>query len=308
MLAKILRMALACIALICTLHSIAQYSNYHEPYQDTRGSSGINVYIGGNTFLGDLGGTKGRGAPFVKDFNSKTIRPYVGASYTRFPFSWLAVKGGLHYTWVTGADSLIKIKQGNAAGRFVRNLNFKSALAEVSAEVELYPIQTLWQYEEAGWRPYIGSGIGVFHFNPKAMLNGKWYKLKPLHIEGQGFAEYPERKDYKLTQLYIPLTLGLKHRISNSYFVSLSATFRKTFTDYIDDVSTSYIDPNLYDKYLAPKDAILAKQLYYRGTTPFETVTPDPYRGYPSKDSYTSLFFSITYLLNNRDGYRFIGY
>ena len=306
MLPKTLRLAVACIVWLCGVHSMAQYSNYHEPYQDTRGSSGFNFYLGGNTFLGDLGGTKGKGAPFIKDFNSNTIRPFVGASYTYFPFSWLSVKGGLHYTWVTGADSLIKIKTGNAYGRYIRNLNFKSALAEASVEAELYPLQTIWEYGEAGWRPYLAAGIGVFHFNPKGSLNGKWYELHPLHLEGQGFTEYPERKNYTRTQMYIPLTLGLKHRLSNSYFISLSATFRKTFTDYIDDVSTTYIDPNLFDKYLSPANAALAKYLDYREVFT-ETSHTGIQRGESHNDSYTSVFFTITYLFDNRYGYRYIG-
>lgn len=305
--ANTLRMVLACVALVWAFNSIAQYSNYKPPMQDTRGSSALNFYLGGTTFLGDLGGTKGKGQPFIKDFNTRTIRPYLGVSYAYFPCSWLSVKGGLHLTKVTGADSLIKNKAGNAAGRFVRNLNFKSAITELSAEVELYPLQILANYAEAGWRPYVGTGVGIFHFNPKGYLNGTWYNLQPLHLEGQGFAEYPERKNYKLTQLYIPLTLGLKYRINSSYFVSLSAMFRKTRTDYIDDVSTNYIDPALFDKYLSPSDAMLAKQLNFREVLIPEVPKIGIQRGEYHKDSYTSVFFTITYLFDKRDGYNFIG-
>ncbi|TKK68948.1 hypothetical protein FC093_09650 [Ilyomonas limi] len=305
MFTKTLHLVLACAALLMVHRSTAQYSNYIEPMQDIRGSSGINFDFGTNTFLGDLGGTKGLGKPFAKDFNSKTIRPYLGVSYTYFPYKWLSVKGGLHYTLVTGADSLITNKQGNARGRFDRNLSFKSGIEELSAEVEWYPLQLIPRFEEARVRPFIGSGIGLFHFNPKAKLAGKWYDLKPLHLEGQGFTEYPEQKNYKLIQPYLPITMGVKYRISNSYFISLSGCFRKTFTDYIDDVSTTYIDPNLFDKYLSPANATIAKQLYYRGLNG-ENSTLWP-RGYASKDSYTSFFFTITYLFDNRRGYDYIG-
>ncbi len=296
----------ASFLLLFALHSYAQFSNYKEPWQDTRGSKGYNFEIGGNTFLGDLGGTSGIGKPSVKDFNGETLRPYFGVSYTRFPFSWISVKGGLHFTMVTDADSLIKERVGHSAGRFERNLSFKSAIEELSAEIEFYPFQTIYKYEEAQLRPFIGSGIGLFHFNPKAQLNGKWYNLRPLHLEGQSFPEYPERKNYKLTQPYIPLTLGLKYRLSNSYFISLSTCIRKTFTDYIDDVATTYIDPTLFDKYLSPTNATLAKQLYYRAS-PFSDYVPTEYRGYHSKDSYASIFFTITYIFDNRNGFNFIG-
>ena len=305
MLAKSLRLLLLCAALLWVHHSTAQYSNYTEPLQETRGSSGINFYFGANTFLGDLGGNRGIGKPFIKDFNIKTIRPYVGISYTYFPYNWLSVKGGVHFTTINGADSLITNKEGHAAGRFARHLQFESNITELSAEAEFYPFQTLWNYEETRWRPFIGSGIGLFHFNPKAQLNGKWYNLQPLHLEGQGFAEYPERKDYKLIQPYIPLTFGMKYRVNNNLFVSLSSCTRTTFTDYIDDVSTTYIDPKLFDKYLSRANAILAKQLYYRAPAS-EIYSTTQYRGYGSKDSYTTFFLTITYLFT-RDGYNLIG-
>jgi len=269
--------------------------------QDTKGSSAVNFDFGGNTFLGDLGGSMGTGRHFIKDFNYKTVRPFFGVDYLYFPSNWLSVKGGIHHTVVTGADSLIKKREGHSAGRFERNLSFQSAITEVSAEFELYPLQTFWEYEESRCRPFISSGIGFFHFNPKAQLNGKWYNLNPLHLEGQGFPEYPERKNYKLTQPYIPLTIGLRYRLTNNYFISLSGCFRKTFTDYIDDVSTTYIAPALFNKYLSPTNAALAKQLYYRASKNSVTYSPTQYRGYTGKDSYTSFFFTITYLFNKRD-------
>src|SRR5690349_18415443 len=90
---------------ICrTNYTNAQYTNYVEPFKDLRGSSALSFQLGATTFLGDLGGNQGSGAPYLKDFNSKTIRPLVGASYAYFPLSWLSIKGSLNYTWVTGAD------------------------------------------------------------------------------------------------------------------------------------------------------------------------------------------------------------
>ena len=172
----------------------------------------------------------------------------------------------------------------------------------MSGSVELYPLQTLSQFNEIKLRPFIGTGIGFFHFNPKAHLYNEWFELQPLHLEGQGFAEYPDRKNYKRTQIYIPLSLGFKYKITDNYFFSLSTIFRKTFTDYIDDVSTNYIDPSLFNKYLSRYDAILAKQLYYRGNN-----NPAPssgsIRGYNSLDSYTSIVFTFTYLFNRSESY-----
>lgn len=293
-------------ALLVSLQVQAQFSNYKAPMQDTRGSSVVNLNLGGTVFLGDLGGTGGQGEKGAKDLNLETTRPFLGASYTYYPANWWSVTGGINFTWVTGADSLIDQKIGNAAGRYERNLSFRSPITEVQVGAEVYPLQLLTanQLRETKFRPYIGAGIGAFHFNPKAKLNGTWYALRPLHTEGQGFLEYPERKNYKLDQIYIPVSLGVRYRINNNYFVSLSATFRRTFTDYIDDVSTSYIDPALFNKYYPLSKASLARALNYRGPDS-ETSQQGIQRGEPGKDSYTSVFFTISYLFNNKDAQQY---
>lgn len=102
------------------------------------------------------------------------------------------------------------------------------------------------------------GGVGVFHFNPQGSLtdaagNKTWYYLHPLRLEGQGMPEYPASKPYKLTQMNIPFGGGLKFFMSDRINVSLEFLYRKTFTDYIDDVSQRYIDVNYYNKYLTPR-------------------------------------------------------
>ena len=57
-------------------------------------------------------------------------------------------------------------------------------------------------------------------------------------------AEYPNIRPYKLTQLNIPMGGGLKYFISDRFNLGLEFLYRKTFTDYIDDVSTTYIGKN----------------------------------------------------------------
>jgi len=299
MFSKTFRFLLVLATALVAYRGTAQFTNYSGSYTDIARRSGINFHLGSTTFLGDLGGNQGAGKPYLKDFNGKTVRPLIGASYTYFPASWFSIKAGLNQTWVTGADSLITNRYGHAAGRYARNLSFKSPITELSTELEWYPMQLLPDFEEASFRPFISAGIGVFHFNPKAQLNGQWINLHQLHLEGQGFSEYPDRKMYKLTQIYIPFSLGVKYKVNDDYFLSLSTIFRKTFTDYIDDVSTTYINPSLFDKYLSPDDAILAKQLYYRGKS--SSHNPGPFRGYNNLDSYTSIVFTFTYMFKRSE-------
>ena len=89
--------------------------------------------------------------------------------------------------------------------------------------------------------------------------------------------------------------------MNNSMAVSMSAFFRKTFTDYIDDVSTTYINPALFDKYLTPANSVLAKQLYSRSLRP-EKVKPDVEKANSKdKDNYVSVLFTLSFILNKSD-------
>jgi hypothetical protein len=94
-------------------------------------------------------------------------------------------------------------------------------------------------------------GIGVFSFNPLAKLNGNWIELQPLSTEGQGFAEYPNRKVYKLTQINFPVGGGLKYELSPRVNLRLEAISRILTTDYLDDLSTRYVNPALFAKYFS---------------------------------------------------------
>src|SRR5205814_9176296 len=94
-------------------------------------------------------------------------------------------------------------------------------------------------------RPYGVIGAGVFHFNPKGEYiapdgSTKWVELKPLKLEGQGMKEYPQRPEYPLTQMNIMMGGGFKYYLSDRVYVGFEILHRKTFTDYVDDVSTKY--------------------------------------------------------------------
>ncbi len=152
-------------------------------------------------------------------------------------------------------------------------------------------------------RPYGVLGVGVFHFNPQGSLtdangNTTWYYLKPLHTEGEGFAEYPQRKNYSLTQVNIPMGFGAKYYVSDRVSLSMEVLYRKTFTDYIDDVSTTYIDPSLFDKYLTPQNAAIARQIsdkVYAIVNPgLARNEPGTQRGDPKQDdAYFNVFMKF---------------
>ncbi|HEX2535018.1 MAG TPA: hypothetical protein VHK69_14840, partial [Chitinophagaceae bacterium] len=118
-------------------------------------------------------------------------------------------------------------------------------------------------------RPYGLIGVGLFKFNPKGRYyerngNSRLVDLHPLRLEGQGMAEYADRKPYKLMQVEIPMGIGAKYYLKDNMYVGLEVLHRKTFTDYVDDVSTNYIRPELFEQYLSAEQAAMARQLHFR--------------------------------------------
>ena len=106
-------------------------------------------------------------------------------------------------------------------------------------------------------------------------VDGSWVKTAPLRLEGQGFAEYPDSKPYKLTQMNALVGVGFKYYVKENSYIGFEILHRKLFTDYVDDVSNDYyIDPIYFDQYLPAADAVKARRLYYRGTYSFPATRP----------------------------------
>jgi hypothetical protein len=133
----------------------------------------------------------------------------------------------------------------------------------------------------------------------------KWVDLKPLRLEGQGMSEHPGRKEYSLTSLEIPMGFGAKYYLRENMYVGLEVLHRKTFTDYIDDVSTTYIDNNLFSQYLTVEQAAMANQLYFRENfVPSQPLLTRPdvneQRGDPKEnDSFFSTIIRFGWRLND---------
>lgn len=238
------------------------------------GNHKVNIELGVNFgptfFLGDLGGHRGIGTTFIKDVNLELTKLMKGAFISFYPSEWFGVRVAAQHTYVEGKDALIKPQGGFELLRKDRNLDFKSNMFEVYAAAEIYPLMLFNINDEdyiPRYRPYGFIGIGMFKYNPKGTItdqngNVTWHELHPLRTEGQGFAEYPLRKPYALTQVNMPVGGGIKYMATDRVSVAFELLYRKTFTDYIDDLSTDYIDPDLFGKYLDPANELLAKKLY----------------------------------------------
>jgi len=259
-------------------------------------------------FLGDLGGSAGIGKDFLKDvdFPLTKLSKMIFANY--YPSEWIGFRIALNHGTLMGNDAEAPNKGGAEVDRLKRNLSFKTSVLEAYVAAEIYPTVFFERYDGLAkkLRPYGIIGIGVMKYNPKAKLDGEWVELKPLRLEGQGMIEYPDVKEYNLVQKEIPLGLGFKYYLKENMYVGLELVHRQLFTDYVDDVSTGYVDPIVFNNYLSPTDAAKARKLYYRGT--YNSAVSNPgniqtfQRGDPTdNDAFFSTILRLGWRLNGND-------
>jgi hypothetical protein len=175
--------------------------------------------------------------------------------------------------------------------RVQRNLSFKSPIIEYGLTAEV-SILNLFSRDYRRLQPLIITGVNVFYFNPYTIYQGERIDLRPLATEGQGTSEYPDRELYSLTQISIPLGVGVKYELTDKLWIGAGAKLRMTFTDYLDDVSTTYADPEV----LAAYNGSLSAELAYRGDEldPSRSVEVGSIRGNPSEnDWYMTTYFTV---------------
>jgi len=150
---------------------------------------------------------------------------------------WWSVRSDANWAMITGADN-----RENRISNY-RNLSFRSAVFEITALAE-YRIRPITIFPSRHrMTPYLAAGFHLFHFNPQAQYKGEWYDLAPLSLEGQGLAEYPDRKPYSLAQIGVPVAVGMRWASRQNLRIALEAGYRFTFTDYLDDVGGFYANP-----------------------------------------------------------------
>lgn len=181
-------------------------------------------------------------------------------------------------------------------GQEPRNLNFTSSIFDVMLGLQYY-IMDPYSHKLS---PYVFAGIGFFHFKPYTFgATGARVFLQPLSTEGQGFVS--GREPYKLSQFSVPFGGGIKFSLSDDVRVGVEMSLRKTFTDYLDDVSTKYVEANV----LLANRGQQAVDFAYRG----EEVGSGPYpadgtpRGTLSaKDWYYFTGVTLSYRLGSGGG------
>lgn len=286
--------ATVCLLILQILQARPQYYFHDDKYYD----SPVVIEIGGSAgvmnCLTDLGGKKGMGKKFIKDLNWKFSKPSFGVYVMGIYKYVIGLRLEASFGSIQSYDSILKNVAHSTRGRYERNLSFKSRIRDAQLALEFHPIFLKWYNENESpyWSVYLVAGLGFFSFSPQARMDGQWYALQPLRTEGQGFIEYPDRKPYRLRQFNIPLGMGIKYELSPSMQARIEIVHRLLFTDYLDDVSTRYIDPSLFYNYLVPRWAPIAERFFDRQGELNQGHTPKAgsQRGDPGdRDS----FFSI---------------
>ncbi|PJJ75351.1 outer membrane protein with beta-barrel domain [Thermoflavifilum aggregans] len=215
----------------------------------------IGILAGASNYTGDL---QYRRYTFLES------HPAIGIFYDQELGSHLAVRGMFSYATISGDD-----RYGKDSTTILRNLSFQSHILELQANIRYQ----LWDLHEKAFTPYVFVGLALFHFNPTALdTNGQRVALRPLSTEGEGLAAYPDRKPYSLIQPAIPFGGGMLWAISPRVRLGLEVGLRKTFTDYLDDVSKTYVDKTTLQNAKGP----LAVRMAFR-TNRLPGHQSDPY-------------------------------
>jgi opacity protein-like surface antigen len=249
----------------------------------------LNLFAGVANYKGDLQYNSSSG----KQFTLRQPRPAVGIGAEYEITDKLFLRGGFTLGKINADD-----KKGYP-DQVARNLNFTSPITDVMLGGGYY----FFNLNEYLLSPYVFAGIAFFHFNPYTYdtSNQKVY-LQPLSTEGQGFVA--GREVYKLSQFSIPFGGGVKMSLTENIRMGVEVGIRKTFTDFLDDVSGTYVDENL----LLTNRSQQAVDLAFRG---YEVKSGTPYpaastaRGTSiTNDWYYFTGFTFSYRLGSDGGGR----
>lgn len=215
---------------LLSLFLIVPYNLEAQSFYRYHKAGQLNIYggIGISKYFGELADEKKLG----------DVNPHVTIGLTIPLKSRWSLRPEFTYYTISAADSDLP----KYDSRKNRNLSFKSNNLELSGLLiyGLHAKSTPLKISKL--RPYLLAGIGVTYFNPKAKLDGIWHQLQVLYTEGI---------DYQKFTVIVPLGFGLAYQISSQWQLGLELSYRLTFTDFLDDVSTNYRDPNAFSNPVA---------------------------------------------------------
>jgi hypothetical protein len=218
------------------------YKSQNEYWKNQRNE--ISFGLGTSNFLGELGGRNRIGSNFIWDYEISQNRPCLRLDYRYRTSSITTAKVSVNYGILAGNDKLTK-----EPFRQNRNLHFRSSILEFSGQFEMTVLKSKpkHKYDLPGVKQggkggsfYGFAGVGIGFFNPKANIDGEWIPLQPIGTEGQNQTDGPA--PYKKYSIVLPMGFGYRKIMDRNWSIGIELSYRKTFSDYIDDVSGVYFD------------------------------------------------------------------
>lgn len=234
------------IASLCSIHTHAQVAQY-EYVQDAE----FGITAGAAHYFGDLNNHYRINRPKF-DF---------GVFFRKQFSNYVSARLSGHFAQLGYSD-----RYNTNEFEHRRNLSFNTNIFEIALHGDFNFFRFIPTDYNYAFTPYASIGIGIFNYDPYAMLDGEKYYLRPLHTEGQTF--YQNRKTYGTMALCFPISFGLKYAVTDKMNVSFEVGYRFTSTDYLDDVSTTYVG---IDKFPSTGGKNVAGLLQDRS---YETGTP----------------------------------
>lgn len=207
---------------VLTLHSAAR-----AQMESVTQEGEIGVSLGAAHYFGDLNTT-------AKVNRAKLA---FGVFFRKQFGNYIAVRVGGQFAQLGYAD---KYYSDNEFQRR-RNLSFNSNVWELALQGDFNFFKYVPGSYDYRFTPYVTIGASIFSYDPYAYLGGQKYFLRPLGTEGQGSAAYPDRKPYSSMAFAIPFGVGVKYSLNERINVGFEVLHRFTNTDYLDDVSTTYV-------------------------------------------------------------------
>ena len=197
----------------------------------------------GYSQTGEFGVTAG-GAHYFGDLNNRAAfnrpKPAFGVFFRKQFGNYIIARISGHFAQLGYSDKYSK----NDYQR-LRNLSFNTNIYEVALQGDF----NFFRYDPTdvnySFTPYVTLGVGVFNYDPYAYYDGRKIYLRELGTEGQTIG-YKGRKPYSTTALCVPFGAGLKYSLTQKINIMFEVAHRFTFTDYIDDVSTTYVGVNRF--------------------------------------------------------------
>lgn len=207
---------------VLTLHSAAR-----AQMESVTQEGEIGISLGAAHYFGDLNTT-------AKVNRAKLA---FGVFFRKQFGNYIAVRVGGQFAQLGYAD---KYYSDNEFQRR-RNLSFNSNVWELALQGDFNFFKYVPGSYDYRFTPYVTIGASIFSYDPYAYLGGQKYFLRPLGTEGQGSAAYPDRKPYSSMAFAIPFGVGVKYSVNERINVGFEVLHRFTNTDYLDDVSTTYV-------------------------------------------------------------------